>query len=229
VSARLAAAASLVALLALGVALVAPRPAPEAPPGPAASPGPAARAPLGLPGDAASWSGLGTLVALEREGRVEVRDLARGGAVVAEARGARPRLAGGGRALVVERPLVVHDLGARRAYPLPGRPVGEPVLSPRGDALAVALDTGGAIDVYLVTLGGGEPRLHRLTGRGGAAPRWLAQGRLLYEAAREDGGFGLFVRGDGGLGRERPFWDDAGPEELPEPPAPPPLPPVVQA
>jgi hypothetical protein len=190
---------------------------------------PAVTTALLLPDDAAAWSGTGAIVALERDGAIEVRDLSRGGAVTARIAGSAPQVLRAGRFLLASGH-VVHDLVARRSYPLPGAPVGAAHISPDGGAVAVALEVGDSIDVFLVELRDDEPRLHRLTRRGGGSPRWLSGGRLLYEAAREDGGFGLFLRGQAGLGRERPFWET--PDIVPPPQpvaAPPPVPPVVQA
>jgi len=200
---------------------VAPSPAPSPAAGAAMTPG----AMSAIPVDAIAWSGAGSIVALERGGRIEVHDLSKGGVVIAKLEGAAPILLRMGRFLLASG-RVLHDLIERRAFPLPGTPVGEPRVSPDGGAVAIALESQGKVDVFLVDLHGDEPRLHQLTKRGGASPRWIPGGRLLYEAAREDGGFGLFYRSELGLDRERPFWDDPAPE--PAPAAPPP-PPAVQA
>ncbi|HVY60857.1 MAG TPA: hypothetical protein VHF22_04355, partial [Planctomycetota bacterium] len=149
----------------------------------------------------------GRVVALERpSGTIEVRDIS--GAVLMTFPGTRPELSGSGRFLL-SGGTAIHDLQRKQVYPVPGTLVGEARWSPRRDAVALTLSIGGETDVYLFTLDGAEPRLHRLTKGGGGAPRWVGRGRLVYQAPRASGGFGLFVRDAGGLGPERPFWDEA--------------------
>jgi hypothetical protein len=82
--------------------------------------------------------------------------------------------------------------------------------SPRGDRVALSLRVGPTSDVYLLDLTQADgPRLHRLTLHGGGDPRWLGRGeRLLYQAPDGAGGFGLFVRDEGGLGPARDFWNE---------------------
>jgi hypothetical protein len=196
-----------------------PRPGARAEPSPASD---------GLPRDATAWAAAGRVVALERNGVVEVRDVS--GALVSVVPGARPTLSADGRFLLVrDAPApgalasagAVHDLATGKVYPIPGEVAGAPAWSPERDAIALALKVEGAVDLYLLRLPGhdatAEPRLHRLTQRGGAEPRWVGRRRLTYVAPRADGGYGLFIRDAGGLGPERPFWEEDRSAEPPPP------------
>jgi hypothetical protein len=111
------------------------------------------------------------------------------------------------------------DIASGAELRLPGvlAAPGEVRFSPRGDRVALSLRVGGAADVYLLDLAPKDgPRLHRLTLSGGGDPRWLGRGdRLLYQAPDGAGGFTLFVREEGGLGRAAPFWDER-PAPVPE-------------
>ncbi len=182
-------------------------------------------------GPSGDWDLRGATLAVERRGAVEVHRLAQAGtgagvtpgapaaAAAAPRRfaGRRPRLSPDGEMVALERPVggpgesavVVVDAARGTEIVLPGFAAGELHWSPDGGRLAVVLRVGQHANVFVFDVA--RTSLYQITESGGGSPRWLGQGsRLIYEAPRREGGFGLFVRDRGGLGAARLFWDEPG-------------------
>ncbi|HWQ14565.1 MAG TPA: hypothetical protein VNL77_17335 [Roseiflexaceae bacterium] len=87
----------------------------------------------------------------------------------------------------------------QRLLAAPGRSCADPAFAPDGRAVAFAVDETGAmpprLSIYRAPLDGDEERLTAAQDEWSRfAPQWLADGRLVYAAAAEDGRSTLFLR-----------------------------------
>jgi dipeptidyl aminopeptidase/acylaminoacyl peptidase len=101
------------------------------------------------------------------------------------------------------------DMKTRRSAPVLSSNVMEfdPAVSPDGKWLAYAADSTGDSEIYVMSLGGGDPRPIRISTNGGGSPQWRGDGReIVYSTAQ-----GAIVSAvPGASGR----WDDATTHEL---------------
>lgn len=87
----------------------------------------------------------------------------------------------------------------QRMLASPGRSCAFPAFSPAGDRVAFAVDETGAVpprlSIYVAPLDGAEERLSAAQDEWSRfAPQWVADDRLVYAAAAEDGRSTLFLR-----------------------------------
>jgi Tol biopolymer transport system component/predicted Ser/Thr protein kinase len=101
------------------------------------------------------------------------------------------------------------DMKTRRSSPVLSSDAYEdsPAVSPDGKWLAYASDSTGNGEVYLMSLGGADPRPIRISTNGGGSPQWRRDGReIVYQSA----GGAIISAVPGPSGR----WDDATTHEL---------------